>query len=767
MDSQSRFYESDPYSPLIVDDLLKGLSEWRNIQDIVRLTFKALSDVVRVQGQAIHDIERQLPLKVSRSEYTVALSQKASTSEICELHQALESRVPGLEFQLLQEEKVSRSDIQYLLSNKPSIEEVKTLLESKASLRDVESELLLIKSHFEDLYRDLNRKLNQIPNERELEFLHAQLKDKVARDEFREALEQKASKNMVTSSLSNKLDRIGFEEIIGQKTDLGDLQRILAALESKADYSLIEQLHAELQQKVDRTDFTHILLPEIAKKLDKYEIDLLLKDVRSSFEKAFLEHSSTTDAYLNSFKADLEQIRRNIGKKIEAKDVERLYTLVNKKADFESTVELLEKVKLDCRDMQNDLKREMKKSEDFDFRYRLESEVVKMKEQINQLASQTKDNSDEQVLYIKNINSATRSELQKDFNKLLEEVKNLQDSIQSTSKKIVEQTEFLTLKQLVQENQKGLDKVRENFHSTNQDFAETLKSVKDDVLQKQRTLESQVLERIESKVNLQDFPKLLESKLETTQVSRQAKATNDDLAGLKREIEKIHIELLRKCNSADLESHVQSTEFALEDVAKDMMLKCNIKDICALLDMKANIDDTNKALEEIHKDLDRRVQLSDFSSHINGYNSVIEALCAENCLGRWLWKSGELKTGSLVPWEIQSVNTAPDNFLWEREKVSIVTVAPGLYEIILGFYSRKKPTVQILVNGEPIMSAVNNSSYVIHHSSGKLKPVACHPNGNIAGLSMIDFIALPARARVSIGYTGEINSEGFIGLRKL
>ena len=733
----------------------------------MRLTFKALSDVVRMQGQAIHDLERQLPLKVSRSEFTMAISQKASTAELSEIHQMLESRVPGLEFQLLQEEKVSRSDIQYLLSNKPSIDEVRTLIETKASHRDLESEVNLIKSHFEDLYRDLNRKISQIPNEREIEFIHAQLKDKVTKDEFRDALEQKASKNMVVNSLNNKIDRIGFEEVIGQKTDLGDLQRILAALESKADYSLIEQLHAELQQKVDRTDFTHVLLPEISKKLDKYEVDLMMKEVKSSFEKNFLEHSSTTDAYLNSFKADLENIRRNLSKKIEAKDIERIYTLVNKKADFESTIELLEKVKLDTRDMLNDQKRELKKSEDFDFRYRLESEVSKLKDSHNSFLSQYKEDSNEQVLYSKNLVTSLRSELQKDFNKLIEEVKATQDSLQQSTKRQVDSSDFHGLKQLVQEHQKGLDKIRENFASTNQDFSDNLKTVKEDLIQKQKTLECQVLENLEGKVNLHDFPKILENKLESTQISRQAKTTTDDLAGLKRELEKIHIEILRKCNSADLEAHIQSTEFALEDVAKDMMLKCNIKDVCALLDMKANIDDTNKALEEIHKDLDRRVALNEFSNHVNGYNSVIEALCSENCLGRWLWKSGELRSGSLVPWEIQSVNTAPDNFLWEGGKVSIVTVAPGLYEVILGFYSRKKPTIQILVNGEPIMSAVNSSSYVIHHSSGKLKPVPSHPNGNIAGLSLIDFIALPARARVSIGFTGEIQSEGFIGLRKL
>jgi len=43
---------------------------------------------------------------------------------------------------------------------------------------------------------------------------------------------------------------------------------------------------------------------------------------------------------------------------------------------------------------------------------------------------------------------------------------------------------------------------------------------------------------------------------------------------------------------------------------------------------------------------------------------------------------GEVKTGSLVPWEVQLVNTLPDNFLWEKEKTVILVVAPGLYEVL-------------------------------------------------------------------------------------
>ena len=33
------------------DDLLEGLHEWRPVQEIVRLTFKALHDVVKAQVQ--------------------------------------------------------------------------------------------------------------------------------------------------------------------------------------------------------------------------------------------------------------------------------------------------------------------------------------------------------------------------------------------------------------------------------------------------------------------------------------------------------------------------------------------------------------------------------------------------------------------------------------------------------------------------------------------------------------------------------------------
>ena len=66
--------ELDPYSPVIVEDLLQGLNEWRNIQDIIRLTFKALTDVVKAQGEAIREIEKTMPTRVCKIQTILILN---------------------------------------------------------------------------------------------------------------------------------------------------------------------------------------------------------------------------------------------------------------------------------------------------------------------------------------------------------------------------------------------------------------------------------------------------------------------------------------------------------------------------------------------------------------------------------------------------------------------------------------------------------------------------------------------------------------------
>jgi len=86
---------------------------------------------------------------------------------------------------------------------------------------------------------------------------------------------------------------------------------------------------------------------------------------------------------------------------------------------------------------------------------------------------------------------------------------------------------------------------------------------------------------------------------------------------------------------------------------KQLARKSNIKDVCALLDMKSNTEEVNKALDEIHEEMDKQVVTkTELNDALTEQNAINEALCAENCSARWLWKSGELQNGFAIPWEI-------------------------------------------------------------------------------------------------------------------
>ena len=70
--------DMDPFSTGVIDELLqvclikyiifiykwKGTNEWRNIQDIIRITIKAVTDVVKTHGYAIKELEKQMTTRV-------------------------------------------------------------------------------------------------------------------------------------------------------------------------------------------------------------------------------------------------------------------------------------------------------------------------------------------------------------------------------------------------------------------------------------------------------------------------------------------------------------------------------------------------------------------------------------------------------------------------------------------------------------------------------------------------------------------------------
>ena len=87
---------------------------------------------------------------------------------------------------------------------------------------------------------------------------------------------------------------------------------------------------------------------------------------------------------------------------------------------------------------------------------------------------------------------------------------------------------------------------------------------------------------------------------------------------------------------------------------------------------------------------------------------------------------------------------------------------------MLGFFAKKAPLVRVFVNGEVIFTVRKDQHETKGNFFDKLSTKGSHSAGNVTGLSLSEFIALPARARLTLTYEGEGScGEGFVGLRKM
>ena len=125
-----------------------------------------------------------------------------------------------------------------------------------------------------------------------------------------------------------------------------------------------------------------------------------------------------------------------------------------------------------------------------------------------------------------------------------------------------------------------------------------------------------------------------------------------------------------------------------------------------------------------------------------------------------MWKGGNIKNNYIIPWESQLVNTFPDNFIWEKDKNFILVNEDGLYELNIGFFSDKKPSIQVLVNGEIIINSQKNNTM------NKKVLGKTGESNDMLGLSIIEFVMLKKESKISVLFYGG-KGNGFIGLKKL
>ena len=645
--------------------------------------------------------------------------------------------------------------------------------------------------HRIDLFRnEILNKVNKIDNDyltkNDLINLKNEIDNKANITDVENALDTKEDKENILSLLKNKIDRNEMPEII-------DIKKLDEKL-NKSDFEqFLEEYHNNIleenvKNKVDIKEFkllndSYIESKQImSKKIDDIDNDLdrLIESVKEQFQSINvvinnLEHNKADRNECNT--EQLKNLDNILQNKIDKGEVENIVNKAknnlldifnnfknqensNKKI-FEGNIQnKIDKITYENQSMMNDINDINQNINNYftQKQAEMESLMTRMRLLLNNNEPYGNNNN----RFNNDTNNAVLEE------RIKNEVRNMiENNNNEMNRKCNEKLDISKFEEFLNGLKEDLDDKISLF---------ALKKSNEEIINefnnKIRELYTDMNSEIANKISKDEIDSILSNKLDNNLLNNNM--VNDNLLNEKLSIKdfkdymnNLSNELKQKLNINKFNNIISTFNSNFENIHKDMNSKADIKNILDLLKNKLDSDNFNKIINNIQKDLKAKVNTTDFSNAMDNQAIINDTLCNENNLGRWLWKSGKVKNNLGVPWEIQIINTSPDNFIWEKDKSIIGVNEGGLYEINLGFYADKKPMVQIMVNGEVIISAINSNSYVIHQSTGgRMKGTGKTSFGNVTGLTMIDFIILPDKAKLSITYTGE-EGIGFLGLKKL
>ena len=694
------------------------MNECSNINEIIRISLKSLTDTVKSQGIAIRDLSKKLGNKPSREELDNYLKFNSNDNE--NILQAINNCININQYNdLINQFENLKNDIflkmnkfENNLVTKDDFAIIKNELDNKANILDIENAL------------------EAKEDKEKIKFLNKNIVDK------------NEINNMINKSLNNimnkNIERNDFEQFLDEYQN--DYKSIEERLMNKLDINNYQNSFEKLQQKVDNID---------------NDLDRLIQSVKDQFQAVNFAINNLEQNFedKNEINLNMEKIMRN---KIDKDQVEML---INKSKNnlldiinqFKSNENSNKKILED--NIQNKLDKMIFENQS------LLNDITNTNQNINNYFSQKQlemENLTNKIQTLLNTNNNTNNNIKKDLDNKIQQ-------------KLNEKLDIVKFEEFLNGLKEDLDAKLDII---------TLKKTNEEIIQeindKIRQLYSDINKDLALKVNKNEFDAILS---ENNFRSINNNNTNNNINDISQEklsitdfedfVNNINQQLKTKLDINKFNNIISTFNSNFENIHKDMNTKADLKNILNLLKNKLDNESFNDIINTLKKEIQTKTPLIDFSSAMDNQAIINDTLCNENNIGRWLWKSGKIKNNLSIPWEVQIINTSNDNFLWEKDKTFINIKEGGLYEIKMGFFADKKPMIQILINGEVVISAINSNSYVIHQSpGGRMKGTGKTSFGNVTGLTMVDFVLLPDNAKLSISYTGE-KGIGFLGLKKL
>lgn len=701
-------------------------------------SIKSLTSIVRNQGLAIKELKNIINSKVDKSE--LDLTSKCDKNEmnqiILDLKKMINTKASNDQVNQLLNDKITKNEVLFYLSNKPSIDDINIILQEKIGMKEFDeilNQINLIK----------NEKIDVDTFNSEIQDIKEILENKSNSIDVINALDTKVDKDELNFQLKNLENRKEINNLLEENKEKIDYKKIYEIIEDKLNNSEsknLEKIENILKEKADSNDFNLIkdafqdMKINMTQKINDIDNDLdrLIENIKSQFK---------------SMSEDMKNIEKNI---YENSNLENINSILKNKIDLNDLDESMNLLKTNIFQSMNSFMKEIEENQkNFEEKITINLDKIlkenkDIMEYINFQNTTVKELfNDKNNNYGNEVNNLKFSEISKNItNYKLELNKDMENIVNALNNKI------------------DIDAVNEEitkFENETESKINALNESQDNIISqvnsKIKEMYEDLSKELANKITIADAKLLLTNGTNNNNLNNSLcnYQSNDDIKN----------ELKKKLDINIFNKVVNQFNINFENIKKDINSTNESKELNKSINTKVTIEHFNKLISEINKKLNEKVNTSDFTSALDNQSLINDTLCNENIIGRWLWKSGTNKNNYLIPWEIQSVNTSPDNFILEKDKTFILVNEEGLYELNLGFYSEKRPSIQVVANGEIIINSQNNNNIINKKIVGK--------NGdgnNIIGLSIIEFIMLKGQSKISVLFYGG-KGTGFIGIKKL
>ena len=558
---------------------------------------------------------------------------------------------------------------------------------------------------------------------------------------------------------NNEIQKIGNS--LDQKCDKTELINSLVIKANNADMiKNFTEINNNLESKVCLDDVNLL----INNKIDK--INTELAEIKNSIETKANKNFVVSALHTKANKSDIINLSV-MNKKIEEIENDLNQLIINIKKQFSTFNEVLNGLENDKIDLQilnkvtEDINKGMNKI--------LDTNNEDLKNDVNENINKFKILYDE----YKRVNEQEKKRLDSLIKTLDSKINNLTEKNNDLDIKLSSTSINNKLEEIVNNLVSTVNREKLENNTNINNLNKSMKSLYNEY----NMLKNSVINELSIKPNLSDITELLQNKVDYKNLN----STLSEIGKLKEKIEEKTIKVDSNSNNdynnnnynninnftynrrtltdynnitPSLNKDIDNLKYEISQIKESLIMKVDFKELNSYLKGKVNIDDINKALTIINEDINSKVDNDYFQKTLKNQSDINKIICTDYIMGKWISSNNEIVNGN-IKWNIQSINSSPENFSWENNSYYITIRNKGIYQIEFILFIDKKqnmnfyPNVLFVIDDTIIKGFTNIENEIIDEK---------------IALKYKEYINLNGRSRLSISITRNNFINRFMGI---